>query len=648
MATRTIKEIHEEVFQFLLEKHQLDNELRFTLRSSNSNGRLEEGYWFDGSDSLLIITFWNAFNDSTIVPIIAFSIHLDNTCFINIMMSKKNKTEFIEKNIVPATGLTESIDKNSLLNFWMKTYPIENTILANLELFLTTDKVIIDNLIKANNKTDLFPPIEEKEFQKSLEIIDKWRNSKINIDLNMLLNSTIKLQNIQLKNITHFSDFNVNLNKQVTCLIGFNGSGKSTILRAIAMGLVGIEALKKEFSDKTLELERFLTIEKANEEGIKFANRGTIKLLYSIDKFGLDNLVSNEILFRYSEMSRQNVEIEDNPNEDIYRLVPSFLLNEPDDNYFLKYLVVGFSQQAKSFNNDIPRSKTNGKRKSRPNIEDVSALIFDEPDNRFNDFQSWIIGLISVEKYPVFKQRVANRVLVNGILKVISDITNDDIRLTNSPDDAFIRTKRHPEGIPLTQMSQGYRNVIGWVGYFMKRLWEYGQWILPTTDFKQLPTICLIDEIDTYLHPDWQYTILSGLVEAFPNTQFIITSHSPYVLTSIKPEKLAIYELYTEGSKMAIKQVDENLYLADVNRSTVAMSGSERFRNAKKDVAQDIDTLFDLIESNQLTEAKAFYEAKLSDIDDQLDADIVKIKRLIRTKEALNKAKSTLINHEIN
>jgi predicted ATP-binding protein involved in virulence len=192
---------------------------------------------------------------------------------------------------------------------------------------------------------------------------------------------------------------------------------------------------------------------------------------------------------------------------------------------------------------------------------------------------------------------------------------------------------------------------------------------LPTIDFKQLPAICLIDEIDTYLHPDWQYTILSSLVDAFPNTQFIVTSHSPYVLTSIKPEKLAIYELYSKSAKRGkmkftedgkwyvedvdslsidVKQVDENLYLADVNRSTVAMSGSERFRNAKKDVAQDIDTLFDLIESNQLVEAKAFYQEKLSDIDDQLDEDIVKIKRLIRTKEALNKAKSTLINHEIN
>lgn len=99
---------------------------------------------------------------------------------------------------------------------------------------------------------------------------------------------------------------------------------------------------------------------------------------------------------------------------------------------------------------------------------------------------------------------------------------------------------------------------------------------------------------------------------------------------------------------MSVKQVNENLYLADVNRSTVAMNGSERFRNAKKDVSQDIETLFDLIESNQLAEAKAFYQDRLSEIDTQLDEDMLKIKRLMRTKEALNKAKSSLVNHETN
>jgi predicted ATP-binding protein involved in virulence len=57
-------------------------------------------------------------------------------------------------------------------------------------------------------------------------------------------------------------------------------------------------------------------------------------------------------------------------------------------------------------------------------------------------------------------------------------------------------------------------------------------------DFTKLPAVCLIDEIDTYLHPKWQYSILDALVKAFPNVQFIVTTHSPYVVGSIPNDKI--------------------------------------------------------------------------------------------------------------
>jgi predicted ATP-binding protein involved in virulence len=671
MAARTIKDIHEEVFQFLLEKHQMNNELRFTLRSSNRFGLLEEGYWFEGTDEWLSITFWNSYDDFD-RPSIDFLMYLDGICTLRVNENHNhNKKAFIIDNLIPALGMIKNANskknRNGIhyIDSWQKSYSKSNEVIETLSQFLSTDKVIIDGLIRGLNQSDIFPSIDDKTFKKSLAIINKWREPEKSVDFDTLAKHSIKLQSIQLKAITHFENLSLNLNKQVTCLIGFNGSGKSTILRAIAMSLIGVQSLKELDSEKIFDLERLLMIWGAQEDGIRYVKSGSIKLLYTIDDFGINDIISNEIMFRESERSRQEIDIEDNPNQDIDTL----LLNEPDDNYFLKYLVIGFSQQAKNTNRDKKDNQVNKKRKNRPNIEDLTALIYDEPDNRFSEFQKWIIDLISVEKYPVFKQREDNRALINGIFKVISNITNDNIQLTNSLNDAFIITKYNPDGIPLSQMSQGYRNVIGWLGYFMKRLWEYGQVVLPTIDFKQLPAICLIDEIDTYLHPDWQYTILSSLVEAFPNTQFIVTSHSPYVLTSIKSEKLAIYELYSKPVKtdrmkftedgnwyienvdslsVDIKQVNENLYLADVNRSTVAMNGSERFRNAKKDVSQDIDTLFDLIESNQLAEAQAFYQDRLSEIDTELDEDMLKIKRLMRTKEALNKAKSSLVPHEIN
>lgn len=54
--------------------------------------------------------------------------------------------------------------------------------------------------------------------------------------------------------------------------------------------------------------------------------------------------------------------------------------------------------------------------------------------------------------------------------------------------------------------------------------------------------VAMIDEIDLHLHPTWQQRILSDLHEAFPNVQFIVTTHSPLVVQNASDFNLAILE----------------------------------------------------------------------------------------------------------
>jgi predicted ATP-binding protein involved in virulence len=48
----------------------------------------------------------------------------------------------------------------------------------------------------------------------------------------------------------------------------------------------------------------------------------------------------------------------------------------------------------------------------------------------------------------------------------------------------------------------------------------------------------LIDEVDMFLHPAWQQQVLGALQEAFPLLQFIVTTHSPQVLTTVAKENI--------------------------------------------------------------------------------------------------------------
>lgn len=54
--------------------------------------------------------------------------------------------------------------------------------------------------------------------------------------------------------------------------------------------------------------------------------------------------------------------------------------------------------------------------------------------------------------------------------------------------------------------------------------------------------LVLIDEIDLHLHPKWQQTVVGQLQRAFPNVQFIMTTHSDQVLSSVKPESILLLD----------------------------------------------------------------------------------------------------------
>ena len=91
------------------------------------------------------------------------------------------------------------------------------------------------------------------------------------------------------------------------------------------------------------------------------------------------------------------------------------------------------------------------------------------------------------------------------------------------------------EDLTLDQMGGGYRVVLALAADLARRMAQ-------GNPHRAKPCACeaivLIDEIDLHLHPAWQQRVLDDLLRAFPNTQFIVSTHSPQVLTSIEPERI--------------------------------------------------------------------------------------------------------------
>ena len=69
------------------------------------------------------------------------------------------------------------------------------------------------------------------------------------------------------------------------------------------------------------------------------------------------------------------------------------------------------------------------------------------------------------------------------------------------------------------------------------------------------PGIVMIDEVDMHLHPSWQQTVLGSLTKAFPNIQFIVTTHSPQVLSTVPAECIRSLETEVDADSHAVRMV---------------------------------------------------------------------------------------------
>lgn len=102
--------------------------------------------------------------------------------------------------------------------------------------------------------------------------------------------------------------------------------------------------------------------------------------------------------------------------------------------------------------------------------------------------------------------------------------------------------------MPVDMLSDGLRNAIAMVADLAFRAYKLNPHL--GKDAPQLtPGIALIDEVDMFLHPSWQQTVAGALRKAFPLIQFIVTTHSPQVLSTVPRDNIRILEQDDTGSR---------------------------------------------------------------------------------------------------
>lgn len=165
----------------------------------------------------------------------------------------------------------------------------------------------------------------------------------------------------------------------------------------------------------------------------------------------------------------------------------------------------------------------------------------------------------------------------------------DNLRIRRKPR-LHMTIDKKGKTLNVAQLSQGEKSLMALVGDIARRLAMLNPGLEnPLTG----DGIVLIDEVDLHLHPSWQRTLCSRLTDTFPNCQFVLTTHSPLVISDTKD--LLVYTLDNGELRKLPSQYgqDANTVLLDVMDTHI--------RN--ETVGEELGNLLDAIQDFRFTEA---------------------------------------------
>lgn len=299
---------------------------------------------------------------------------------------------------------------------------------------------------------------------------------------------SIFVTDIKIENVRHLKDITIPLSRDKfkhLILTGKNGSGKTSVLCAISNYLNAATT-----SDRLLEAEQFL-----NQHQMKLKELNNIKsgVLVNFNE-PMDSLryhfEKGHFVLAYYKAER-TFEADMPKHVEKIELREKYLINESPRQLFVKYLLDLKVTEA--------LARNNGKIQKADEIKEW-----------FNKLQD--------------------------LLRRVFD--DDSLELVFEEDSyAFLIKEKNREVFDFNSLSSGFAAVLDIVLDIIIRMEKSTN---RSFDFN-VPGIVLIDEIETHLHLDMQKSILELLTTIFPNVQFIISTHSPFILNSL--ENVVIYDL---------------------------------------------------------------------------------------------------------
>lgn len=398
----------------------------------------------------------------------------------------------------------------------------------------------------------------------------------------------MRLQSVHLQNYRGHRDLTVNLDPSFNALVGSNGSGKTSVLHAISAALSGLtQGLPHSYSPLREESEVSLSI-------LEIEGRLRFERLWPSRIAAVAELQDKRVLRWHIERA-QSARAKAVYGGDTPSSVLHLQHRSAEELASLSLPLVAFYRASRNWNQPQPNEiQAAVQRNSR--LDAWTSWWDASVDGAA--LQAWVIGKC-LERYQSASE-----------LNILSDdVAGDELALVNAAlaraiDGAvglrfdlkykglLVEWRERPPDL-FENLSDGQRAIVGLVTDIARRQCLLNPH-LGEQATTETPGVVLIDELDMHLHPQWQRAITHSLKNAFPRLQFVVATHSPQVLSELKPEEIIL--LAPRSSDIAHPQVSHGL---DSSRVLEEVMGAD---SRPEPVQRLLDRLFSLLESGESLE----------------------------------------------
>jgi predicted ATP-binding protein involved in virulence len=430
------------------------------------------------------------------------------------------------------------------------------------------------------------------------------------------------IKKIYIQNFRGFQEISLNFSSdKLAVLIGINGAGKSSILDCTAIMLADFVAKLRKSKKAEMELTENDTNNRSN---------------FSANTITICTKNSEDISWRIAQerLPRENIS---NYSDEINKYIKN-LQTELKSQSDLNLPVMVYYQTHRMVLKNPYIFNTKKSRKVKKEVYSQFYAYDKAFSTGVNDFQvffDWFkeeedyeneIRLRENRDYRNPKLEIVRRAIINFLdrfshsrfsdLRVVRSTLDRDFTSDEFSNQPSLTITKDNENFRLEQLSDGEKMLLMLVTDLARRLAIANP---NSQDALSGEGIVLIDEIDLHLHPQWQRNVINSLRQTFPNCQFIVTTHSPQVLSGVRKENVFILENY---------QLVENTPYTYGKDSNSILYELMNVKERPSEVELQINQCFQFIDDGNLEQAKLAL-SQLSSLLGENDSEVVRANTLI-------------------